>query len=112
VFSACQDHVIGCARAHVERLVLEAFLDKLADLPDGPNKQALTLLCDLYALSCIEQDRAWFLEHQRLSTARAKAVTAAVNELCLRVRPICEPLVDALAVPRPLLRAEEILPAS
>jgi acyl-CoA oxidase len=112
VFSACQDHVIGCARAHVERLVLEAFLDKLEEVEDGPNKQALTLLCDLYALSCIEKDRAWFLEHQRLSTARAKAVTAAVNELCLRVRPVCEPLVDALAVPRSLLRAEEILPAS
>ena len=30
VFSRVQDHVIGAARAHVERLVLEAFVDKLA----------------------------------------------------------------------------------
>jgi acyl-CoA oxidase len=30
VFSRVQDHVIAAARAHVERLVLEAFVDKLA----------------------------------------------------------------------------------
>ena len=52
VFSLCQDHVIGAARAHVERIVLEAFLDKLAGLEPGPNRDALKLLCDLYALSC------------------------------------------------------------
>ena len=99
VFSRCQDHVIGAARAHVERIVLEAFLDKLATLDDGPNKVALTLMCDLYALSCLESDRAWFLEHGRLSNARAKAVTAQVNELGRRVRPLAQQLVDAFGVP-------------
>ena len=51
VFSRVQDHVIGAARAHVERLVLEAFVDKISDLPDGDQKVALNLLCDLHALS-------------------------------------------------------------
>jgi acyl-CoA oxidase len=106
VFSVCQDHVIGSAHAHTERLVLEAFQDKLAATEPGPNRDALGLLCDLYALTCIEQDRAWFLEHGRLSNARAKAVTATVNELCRRVRPVCEPLVDAFGVPPEMLRAE------
>ena len=106
VFSLCQDHVIGAAHAHVERIVLEAFLDKLADQDPGPNTDALKLLCDLYALSCIESDRAWFLEHGRLSNARAKAVTAQVNELGRRIRPIAQQLVDALGVPREMLRSE------
>jgi acyl-CoA oxidase len=106
VFSLCQDHVIGAARAHVERIVLEAFLDKLATVEASPNRDALELLCDLYAVSCIEDDRAWFLEHGRLSNARAKAVTARVNELCRQVRPIAQDLVDAYAVPREMLRAE------
>ncbi len=35
VFSRVQDHVIAAASAHVERLVLEAFVDKAAALPDG-----------------------------------------------------------------------------
>jgi acyl-CoA oxidase len=90
----------------VERIVLEAFLDKLAGLEDGDNKDALNHLCDLFALSCIESDRGWFLEHGRLPNARAKAVTRRVNQLCRRVRPVAEDLVDAFAIPREMLRAE------
>jgi acyl-CoA oxidase len=106
VFSLCQDHVISSAWAHVERIVLESFLEKLDQMEEGPNKDALNHLCDLYALSCIESDRAWFLEHGRLSNARAKAVTRRVNQLCRRVRPMAEELVDAFAVPQAMLRAE------
>jgi acyl-CoA oxidase len=106
VFSLCQDHVIGAAWAHVERIVLEAFLDKLETVEPGPNKDALNHLSDLFALSCIEADRAWFLEHGRISNARSKAVTRRVNQLCRRVRPIAGDLVDALAVPPEMLRAE------
>jgi acyl-CoA oxidase len=106
VFSRCQDHVIGAAHAHVERIVLEAFLDKIATVEAGPNRDALTLLCDLYALSCVESDRGWFLEHGRLSNARSKAVTAQVNELGRRLRPLAQQLVDAFGIPRELLRAE------
>src|SRR5689334_14686621 len=46
VFSSVQDHVIAAARAHTERLVLEAFVAKAAALPDGDLKVALNLLCD------------------------------------------------------------------
>ncbi|MGZ5417268.1 MAG: acyl-CoA dehydrogenase family protein [Nocardioides sp.] len=106
VFSLCQDHVISSAWAHVERIVLEAFLDKLAAMEEGPNKEALNHLCDLYALSCIESDRGWFLEHGRISNARSKAVTRRVNQLCRRVRPLAEELVDAFDIPREMLRAE------
>ncbi|MGH3333925.1 MAG: acyl-CoA dehydrogenase [Nocardioidaceae bacterium] len=108
VFSRCQDHVIGAAHAHVERLVLEAFVDKVEATPEGPNRDVLNLLCDLFALAAVEKDRAWFMEHGRLSTARSKAVTAMVNELCRRVRPICGELVDAFDVPPEMLRAEII----
>ena len=106
VFSLCQDHVISSAWAHVERIVLEAFLDKLAAMEEGPNKEALNHLCDLYALSCIESDRGWFLEHGRISNARSKAVTRRVNQLCRRVRPLAEELVDAFGIPQEMLRAE------
>ncbi|HEX6249105.1 MAG TPA: acyl-CoA dehydrogenase [Nocardioidaceae bacterium] len=110
VFSRVQDHVIGAARAHVERLLLEAFVDKIESLPDGDDKRVLQLVCDLFALSAIEEDRAWFMEHGRFSNAKSKAVTAAVNDLCRRVRPIAADLVDAFAVPEEMLRAEIISP--
>jgi acyl-CoA oxidase len=108
VFSMVQDHVIGAARSHVERLLLEVFIDKIEEMPEGENKVAMQLVCDLFALSTIEADRAWFMEHGRFSSAKSKAVTAMVNELCRRVRPIADQLVDAFDIPPEMLRAEII----
>lgn len=110
VFSRCQAHVIGAARAHVERLVLEAFVDRTAAMPDGDNKVALNLLCDLYALSTIEADRGWFMEHGRLSSQRAKAISREVDELCRKIRPIARELVDGFGVPEEM-QAVEMLDA-
>lgn len=106
VFSRCQDHVIGAAWAHVERLVLEAFIDKCAAQPDGDNKIALGLLCDLFALTTIEADRGWWMEHGRLSSQRSKAITREVGDLLRKIRPIAQDLVDAFAVPAQMRQAE------
>ena len=75
VFSRVQDHVIHAARAHVERLVLEAFVEKVRAWPRGDNRVVLGLLCDLHALSSIEADRAWFMEHGRLTIVRSKEIS-------------------------------------
>jgi acyl-CoA oxidase len=109
VFSRVQDHVIAAAHAHVERLVLQAFVDSYQALPDGELRSVLNLLCDLHALSSIETDKGWFIEHGRLSTPRSKAITREVGELCRRVRPIAGDLVKAFAVPREMLRAESLI---
>ncbi|MCL2543508.1 MAG: acyl-CoA dehydrogenase family protein [Nocardioidaceae bacterium] len=109
VFSRVQDHVIAAARAHVERLVLEAFLDKVDEQPEGDLKDTLSLVCDLFALSGIEADRAWFIEHGRLTVQRSKAITREVGDLCRRVRPIARDLVAAFDVPRELLRADALI---
>ncbi|MGW6062625.1 acyl-CoA dehydrogenase family protein [Streptomyces sp. NPDC055189] len=109
VFSRVQDHVIAVAHAHVERLVLEAFVDKMRQLPDGDNKVALGLLCDLFALSTIEADRAWFMEHGRLTLQRSKAIRREVNDLCQKVRPLASDFVDAWNIPPQLLRSPDLL---
>ena len=109
VFSRVQDHVIAAARAHVERTVLDAFVEKTRALPEGDTKVVLNLLCDLHALTCIESDRAWFMEHGRLSSPRSKAISREVNGLCRKLRPLAVGLVDAFGVPDEMLRSEEIL---
>jgi acyl-CoA oxidase len=106
VFSRVQDHVIAAGRAHVERLVLESFVDKLAPMVDSDNKRALGMLCDLFALSTIEADRGWFMEHGRLSSTRSKAISREVSSLCRRLRPIAEDLVDGFGIPPEMLKAE------
>jgi len=109
VFSRVQDHVIGAARAHVERLVLEAFVEKTRALPQGDLKVALNLLCDLHALSTIEADRAWFMEHGRLTSQRSKAISREVSSLCRKIRPLAGDLVDAFGVPEAMLRSPELI---
>ncbi|MEU1123073.1 acyl-CoA dehydrogenase family protein [Streptomyces sp. NPDC005899] len=109
VFSQVQDHVIAVARAHVERLVLEAFVDKVRALPESGNRTALSLLCDLFALSTIEADRAWFMEHGRLTVQRSKSISREVNDLCRKVRPLAADLVDAWGIPAEMLRAPDLV---
>ena len=109
VFSRVQDHVIGTARAHMERLVLEAFVDKVRALPDGDQRVALSLLCDLHALVVIEGDRAWFMEHGRLTAQRSKAISREINSLCRKIRPLAGDLVDAFGVPHAMLRSPELI---
>lgn len=109
VFSQVQDHVIALARAHVERLVTEAFVDQVRALPEGGEKEALALLCDLFALSAIEADRAWFMEHGRLTGQRSKAISREVNDLCRKVRPLAVDLVDAWGIPSAVLRAQDLV---
>ena len=65
-------------------------------------------VCDLYALSVIEDDKAWFIEHRYLSTERAKAVTRGINDRCRALRPHAETLVDGFGIPE-LLRYAEML---
>jgi len=112
VFSRVQDHVISAARAHMERLVLEAFVDKVRGLGedvDEDTRLALNLLCDLHALSAIEADAAWFMEHGRLTAQRSKAITREIGDLCRRVRPLAADLVAAFGVPEAMLRAEALI---
>ncbi len=106
VFSRVQDHVIAAGRAHVDRVVLEAFVAKASAMADGDNKVAMNLLVDLHALCVIEADRGWWMEHGRLSSTRSKAISREISSLCRKIRPIAEDLVDGFGVPAEMLHAE------
>ncbi|CAM3788468.1 acyl-CoA dehydrogenase [Nocardiopsis rhodophaea] len=98
VFNSAQDHVLAAGRAHVDRVVLEAFVAAIDRCPEGGTRVLLDRLCDLYVLSIVDEDRAWFLEHERLSASRAKAVTQAVNTLCQGLRPHAVDLVEGFGL--------------
>ncbi|WP_370328437.1 acyl-CoA dehydrogenase [Euzebya sp.] len=104
-FNDVQNHVLYAARVHIENLVLQqmtAAVDRCAD-PDA--RAQLELLNDLYALSTIEEDRAWFLEHGRISPEQSKAITAEVEQLLAEVRPHARGLVDAFGIPEEAIAA-------
>ncbi|MGY1786645.1 acyl-CoA dehydrogenase family protein [Geodermatophilus sp. SYSU D00698] len=100
VFNSVQDHVLRTASTHIDRVVLEAFVAGIERTTDPDAKALLEALCDLYALSTIEADKGWFLEHGRLTPARSKALTATVNALLAELRPHMVTLVDGFAIPQ------------
>jgi acyl-CoA oxidase len=105
VFNHAQDHLLLAARAHIEARVFEAFVTAVDALDDSSTKALLSKVCDLHALATIEADRAWFLEHNRLTPTRSKAVTSAVNELCGELRPYAALMVEAFGIPEELIVA-------
>jgi acyl-CoA oxidase len=104
-FNAAQDHALLAGRAHVDRLVLEAFVAAIDRCDDPATRELLRRVCALYALSNIEADRGWFLEHGRLTPRRSKAVTQAVNALLAGLRPDARRLVDGFGIPDEVLEA-------
>jgi acyl-CoA oxidase len=109
-FNAVQDHVLHAASAHIDRVVLEAFVAGIDSCEDEEAREVLDMVCDLYALSVIEDDKAWYIEHRYLSTERAKAVTRGINERCRSLRPYAETLVDGFGIPEQLRYAEMLHP--
>ena len=106
VFSQVQDHVIAAGRAHVERLVLEAFVDE--DRGHGRQRQQGRAEHALRPLRALHHRGrpGWWMEHGRLSSTRSKAISREVSSLCRQLRPIAEDLVDGFGIPPEMLHAE------
>jgi len=105
VFRAVQNHAVNAARAHMDTVILESFVDAIEGCEDESVKGALSLVCDLYALHNVECDKGFFQEHGRLASPRCKAITREVNRLCNEVRGQAGALVDAFGIPDQVLRA-------
>ena len=103
-FHECQDHLVSLAKAHVERLILKRFASVVRE-SEASVQPVLKSLCDLFALSRLEADRAWFLESRYFAPAKSKAIREQVNQLCGEIRPDAVALVDAFGIPEALLPA-------
>jgi acyl-CoA oxidase len=106
LFNANQNELIEAAKAHGELLQWEAFTEALDGVEDKATKQVLTWLRDLFGLSLIEKNLAWYLIHGRLSAGRAQAITAYIDDRLLpRLRPQALDLVAAFGFTPELVRA-------
>ncbi|GAB09656.1 putative acyl-CoA oxidase [Gordonia araii NBRC 100433] len=105
VFNDAQDHLLKAATAHIERQVLESFIQAIEDTDSRSAAELLGKVCDLFVYSALEADLSWFLMHRHVSVERAKAIRRGVNELCEDLRPHARTLVDAFGIPEELLTA-------
>jgi acyl-CoA oxidase len=99
VLVSCQDHVVACARAWVDLVVLESFAEVVDGISDEGLRDLLDRVCSLYALAGIERERGWYQEHGRLSSIRSKGVIKVVNALCAELKDDAGTLVEAFGVP-------------
>lgn len=98
-----QDHLVALARAHAERVTLEAFQEACAAAPKPGMSELLSDTAALFALSRIEADRGWFLEAGYLESLKSRAIRAQVSALCGEVSECAEHLVDGFGIPEALL---------
>ncbi|MFC9875682.1 acyl-CoA dehydrogenase family protein [Nocardia salmonicida] len=111
-FNNAQDHILAAGTAHIDRLVLEEFVDGIAEIEDPDAKALAETVCDLYVYASLEENLAWYIMHRFMSVERAKAVRRGVNELVDRLRPDALTLVEAMGVPETMLRADMLHDAS
>lgn len=89
-----QHELIEAARAHAELMQWDAFTEGLDAVPQGDTRRVLVWLRDLFALGLLEQHLDWYLVHGRLSAQRARAVSASIDRLVARLRPVVPQLIE------------------
>ncbi|MGQ7944398.1 acyl-CoA dehydrogenase family protein [Flavobacterium sp. WC2509] len=104
-FNVVQHQMIDVAEAYLDRVVLEQFQITIAAIKDQNSKAILTKLNQLYALSQIEKNKAWYLEDGYMEAIKTKAIRKIVNQLCWDIRPDAVALVNAFAIPDSCLAA-------
>jgi len=90
-----QHELIEASKAHAELMQWEAFTDAIEEVPVGDTRRALVWLRDLFALGLLEQHLEWYLLHGRLSAQRARAVSAYIDRLIARIRPLVPQLIES-----------------
>ena len=103
--NACQDHMITLARAHVDRIALEAAFEALEASEDGEGKDLVGAVLGLYGLATLEKQRAWYLEAGYFEPAKSEAIRREVNRRCRELAPRAAEIVDAFDIPDALIRA-------
>ncbi len=105
LFDENQVALVEAAKAHADLLRWSAFTEALEDVEDPGTRRVLTWVRDVFGLTLIERNMAWYLLNGRLSAQRARTVTSYVDRLLLRLRPYAVDLVDAWGYGQDHLRA-------
>lgn len=98
-----QDHMISCAWAHIDRMILEAFFEAESTITDERSQEVLEQVRDVFFLSVVCDNAGWFLEQSLLTGTRTKGARAGLADLVDSLGPWSEVLVDAFGVPSTML---------
>jgi len=104
-FIECQNHMVNLAKAYVDRVILEQFINVVEDNSGSSLHDVLKTLCDLFALSTIEKNKGWYLEHGYLEGVKSKAIRKEVDKLSRELSKESVSLVNSFGIPDEILSA-------
>lgn len=104
-FIECQNHMVNLAKAYVDRVILEQFIEVIDDNAGSSLHGVLKNLCDLFALSMIEKNKGWYLEHGYLEGVKSKAIRKEVDRLSRELSKEAVGLVNSFGIPDEILSA-------
>ena len=104
-FNVVQHHLVQVGFAYIERIILEQFIKQVEITKDAGCKAILKKLCQLFALSQIDNNKGWYLENGYMEGVKTKAIRKLVNQLSWEIRQEAVPLVDAFNIPDSCLAA-------
>ena len=93
-----QVEMLEAARAHADLVRWRAFTAALEGFEDEATIAVLTDVRDLFGLSVIEDDLAWFLLNGQISTQRGRQIASDQRRLLWRLRPHALDLVAAFDI--------------
>lgn len=104
-FNVCQNHLVQVSFAYIERIILEQFVARVEKTEESGCRAILQKLCQLYALSQMDINKAWYLENGYMEGVKTKALRKTLDQLCWEIRQDAVPLVEAFEIPDALLAA-------
>lgn len=97
--------MLAAARAHADVVRWRAFTAGITAIEDEGSRDVLTDVRDLFGLTLIHDDLAWFLLNGLLSTQRGRQITSDLRRLLWRLRPHVLDLVAAFDIREGHVRA-------
>lgn len=104
-WNRCLNHILTLAESHIETVILTKFIDAVRNCSDPGSRNALKLLCDLYALDRIWNDIGTYRNVDYVAPNKAKAIHKLTEYLSFQVKNIAKELVDAFELPDYVTRA-------
>ena len=93
-----QVELLAAARAHADLVRWRAFTDGIASIEDAGSRAVLTDVRDLFGLTLIEDDLAWYLLNGHISVTRGRQISSDLRRLLWRLRPHALDLVHAFDI--------------
>lgn len=90
--------LLAAARAHADLVRWQAFTDGIEQLADEGSRAVLTDVRDLFGLTLIEADLAWFMLEGLVSANRGRHLSHDIRRLLWRLRPHALDLINAFDI--------------